>query len=996
MESRPITHWNFALSCVGQGMSDVSAEDSGQPNAGVGALGTDAFCFGPFKLYVAQRILTREGIPLHLGSRALDILITLVEHAGKVVSKNELMARVWPDVTVDEGALRVQVGVLRKTLGDGRSGARYMTTLTGQGYCFVAPVLSSSAMDLSPSSPQLNENGNLPSRLMRMVGRDDAVHEVLDQLLGQRFVTITGPGGIGKTTVAVSVGHRLLTEFDGAVRYFDLGPVHNSLLVPGVVASALGLAVQPDDPLRGIIAFLRDARMLVVFDSCEHVIDSMAELAEEIFEKAPLVHILATSRESLRVEGEHVYRLPCFDSPPDTEDVSSKQALRFPAVQLFVERAGASERRYVLSDADAPFVCKICRKLDGIALAIELAAGRVNACSVRETMELLDDRFDLLWEGRRTAPARHQTLSATLDWSYDLLTRDERLILRRLSVFAGFFSLEAGRAVVVGDGVEDAKVIKVIANLVAKSLVAGTESNRTKRYRLLDVTRIYAAGKLVESGDEDAVKRRHAIYYTRLLERASGESAPTGIEDAMPSSDHLGNVRAALEWSFLKERDDRIGVVLAAVSAWLFMDMSLLSECLRWSARAIGELDEGLRGTRYEIDLLSALGQCLMFTTGNSEETRLAFERGLRLAEANNDQRSALQLLSRLFIFSARIGDFEGGLEFARRGKIVAEEMADPAMIADAHTLLGIAHHHIGNTREAYTHLEAATSRPPTFGRNRASRAGVEHRNRAYMILAHTRWLQGFPDQAVSAAWKAVEEAAAFGDPVTHCIVLIWGSLLFLYVGDLGNADKCLENVIAHAERHSLRSFHATSLGVRGEVLTRRGNVEAGIEALQRALEVMHALRYEVLTPELSRALAEGLLLAGRYGDALTLMDDTITTVRRAGGEFNLPELLRVKAQALLSFARPDALEVEKLLLQSLEIARRQGALAWELRTATSLARMWLTQDRYGTAQELLAPIFGQFTEGFGTYDLEAARELLDKLRTTEATPVGVDHRSPK
>ncbi len=381
-------------------MSGVPGKRTQRENGiDAGATTDEVISFGPFRLHAAQRLIERKGTPLHLGGRALDILIALVEQASRVVSKNELMARVWPDATVDESSLRVHVAALRKALGDGEAGARYVTTLTGQGYCFVAPVSRSSepALPMTANSKS-GQVHNLPTRPTRMVGRDQTVQEISEQLKTERFVTIAGPGGIGKTTVAVSVGHELLAEFAGAAHFFDLGPLNDPVLVPGAVASTLGLLVQSADPIPGLIAFLRDKRMLLILDSCEHVIETAAALAERIFEGAPQAHILATSRESLRVEGEHVHRLSPLASPPDDAGLTAAQALDFPAVQLFVERAIAGGRRFELNDADAPVVGEICRRLDGMALAIELAAGRIDVYGVQETMALLNDRFKLLWD----------------------------------------------------------------------------------------------------------------------------------------------------------------------------------------------------------------------------------------------------------------------------------------------------------------------------------------------------------------------------------------------------------------------------------------------------------------------------------------------------------------------------------------------------------------------------------------------------------------------
>jgi len=333
--------------------------------------------FGPFKLFVEQRLLERSGVPLHLGGRALEILIVLVERANKVVSKEELLERVWPNVAVDEGSLRVQIAAIRKMLGEGEAGARYVTTLSGRGYCFVAPLSYAGPSQLAHPKHQIPEHPQgLPARLRRMVGRADAVYEISDLLMDKRFVTIAGTGGIGKTTVAVSVGHQLLEEFAGAVCFVDLGTLSDPLLVPGAVATMMGLPVRSDDATPGLINYLRDRRMLLILDSCEHVIGAAAALVESVYSAALRVHVLATSRESLRIEGEQVYRLSPLDSPPVGVELPADRILEFRAVQLFVERVRAGGRSFEFNDHYAGLVGEICRKLDGIALAIELAAGR--------------------------------------------------------------------------------------------------------------------------------------------------------------------------------------------------------------------------------------------------------------------------------------------------------------------------------------------------------------------------------------------------------------------------------------------------------------------------------------------------------------------------------------------------------------------------------------------------------------------------------------------
>ena len=404
--------------------------------------------FGPFRLFAAERQLKKGDEPFQLGGRALDTLIALVERAGEVVTQKELIARVWPDVTVEEANLRVHIASLRKALGDGREGARYIVTVPGRGYSFVAPVTRSTPQPSPSKQADVSDRPQrLPPKLTRMIGRDDTIRALSAQLMMYRFVSIVGAGGIGKTTVAISVAHTLLDGFDGAVFFVDLATLTDAKLVPTTVASALGFMMQTQDPLRSLLAFIGDRKILLVLDNCEHVIDSAATLAERVVGETPQTHVLTTSREALRVEGEHVHLLYALDCPPEEAGLTAAAALKYPAVQLFMERAAASGHDAVLSDIDAPIVATICRRLDGIALAIELAASRAGSLGIRGIAELLDNRFSLLWRGRRTALPRHQTLNAMLDWSYNLLSEHEKAVLGRLSVFLGDFTLEAACSV---------------------------------------------------------------------------------------------------------------------------------------------------------------------------------------------------------------------------------------------------------------------------------------------------------------------------------------------------------------------------------------------------------------------------------------------------------------------------------------------------------------------------------------------------------------------
>ena len=500
--------------------------------------------FGRFLLLPHRRELLADGRPVKLGGRAFDVLMALIQARGAVVSKNALMARVWPDRIVEENNLQWQISALRAALGD----RKVIRTVSGRGYQLTGeirllpespneparavPAVAKAEPDLPPT--------NLPEPISELVGRDDALDEVLSLTAAHRLVTLTGAGGIGKTRLALAAARRLLPQFADGVWLAECSPITDPGLVPVTVAAAIGL-----DLGGGVVTAQRVSqalagrRLVLVLDTCEHVIGAAAALAEAVLRAGGTLHLLATSREPLRAEGEWVYPVPPLAVPAeDAEDADDP--LRYGGVRLFVERFGAVEPHFAPDRRSAAMIAAICRQLDGIPLAIELAAARAIVLGVEEVAAHLDDRFRILTGGRRTALPRHQTLRATLDWSYELLSEPERVILRRLAVFAGAFSLEAVRAVIASPEIAPAEIVDGIANLVAKSLVTVTAGATVARHRLLDTTRAYALGKLAESGEREWLARRHAEYYRDLFARAE-------IEKATPSKAAAPKANAAVK-----------------------------------------------------------------------------------------------------------------------------------------------------------------------------------------------------------------------------------------------------------------------------------------------------------------------------------------------------------------------------------------------------------------------------------------------------------------
>ncbi len=479
-----------------------------------------SFIFGPFRLVPAERLLLRNNKPIAIGSRALDILVALVDRAGDVVAHRTLLEAAWPDLVVENANLRVHIGNLRKLLSDDQNGARYIANVPGRGYSFVAPLTEATEDILSSRAqpdgvaPRISTSG--------MIGRDADICAIVDRLRAQRFVSVVGPGGIGKTTTALAAA-RTMNGIDAL--FIDLTVTSNDSLVLSAVASALGVTTGAIDPVPMIVSQLSSRPTLLILDNCEHVITAAAELAERLFIGTPGLYLLVTSREALRVTGEQIYWLPPLEAPPEGTPLLPDDLQRWPALALFVDRACSGGHAGALSAVDITTAAAICRRLDGLPLAIELVGSRVGAYGFAGTAELLDNRFRLVWQGRRSALPRHRTLEAMLDWSFNLLDARDRLVMARLSVFTGPFTLEAAQAIAVDDEITADDIACTVASLTDRSLIVTCAGDTHGRFRLLETTRAYAATKLAASSEGPSVARRHVEYVLRLLEGADVEGA---------------------------------------------------------------------------------------------------------------------------------------------------------------------------------------------------------------------------------------------------------------------------------------------------------------------------------------------------------------------------------------------------------------------------------------------------------------------------------------
>jgi predicted ATPase/DNA-binding winged helix-turn-helix (wHTH) protein len=921
--------------------------------------------FGEFELAPVARILWRRGEHVRLGSRALDILIALASRPGQIVSKDDLTQLVWRGAFVDETALRVGVSAARKALGLG--GDRYIATVPGRGYCFVLDVETTAATPEPPHLRQLKPHG-LPGQIARVVGRDEVIATVAAEGTRCRLLSLVGPGGIGKTTVAVAVADRLRAAFD-AVAFVDLAPIENGTQdqMSAAAAAALGLDLRlQKDPVDEISMAVEGRRVLIVLDNCEHLVELAAAFVEALLSRASGVTILATSRERLRAAGEWVHQLSPLEVPPESPTLSTEEVRSYPAVELFEERAAFALGGYRISDADAPYVAEICRRLDGIALAIELAAGRLTGLGVQGLANSLEDCFSILTRGRRTALPRHQTLRATLDWSYQLLSPEDQAALRCLSVFNGSFTLEDA-AFVMDPLIRFGEANDHLTSLLDKSLVVARSEQGTFRYRLLDTTRAYSQDKLEESGGANPQRRRHAQRVLQVCRAATpDEEGQSSLRQA------TADIRAALEWSLVRGGDLTLGVDLASAATPVFLRLSLLREHKKYLDLALGHISAGAHTTpireaalQSEMALRTAIALALYYTEGSEMASEDHLQKARVIAQETGDATHELKVLWMLYGIAGNSGNYRKELAYAEMYNATASASVDAMAEFRRHRILGRSLADLGRLAPAREHLELAlrTSRAsmPQLALNAYE---IDDWIAAKATLARVLWLQGFPDDAKKEADQCIAEALEVGHEQSTCWAIAFHICpVAIWRGDFGRAET-LVNLLLERSQIVFEHYHDWGLHYRQFL--------GGARCAGRVDAVRHS-NVKAKIP------AQADLFA--TFDGASVGPDTLSRAQADNDIWCAPELLRVSAYRLVSGGDKMADgEAEAMLLHSFELAQRQDAKAWELRAATSLALLYLRSFRNREARAVLEPTLRQFKQGHDTRDFQAAISVRSAL----------------
>lgn len=859
---------------------------------------------GPLQVFLEKREIQANGQPVRIGSRAFDILELLILANGALVSKDAIMQRVWPRTVVEENNLQVHIAALRKALADHRD---LIVTVPGRGYRLAVRRHDDAPVPRDEAPPALR----LAAAASVLIGRERTIAEVIAALDAARVVTLVGAGGIGKTRVAVEVAQQVAARFADGIAFVPLAAVSDPRFVPDAIAAALGIAEPTGTAtLETVAAHLAERRMLLVFDNCEHVIDAVAQVADALADAHPDLRILATSREALRIRGEWLRPVPPLNVPGD--DDCGDAILATSAVQLFVARARSADQGFPLDPRSLLLIAAICRRLDGLPLAIELAAARAALLGVEVLATHLDDHFRLLTGGFRTALPRHQTLQAMYDWSYRLLGDHERMLLRWLGVFRDSFSLEAVEDVVEGKGLSETDILDAIAGLVSKSLLIREDAHGAPRYRLLATTRAYALQQLENNGECKAAALAHARFFQALFAQA-----PAGRFDARSAAwldavrHELGNLRAALDWAFSPAGDKAVGIALAAVAVPCLFDLALVDECCERARVALdATLDPDIApvsgATR--MPLLAAFALALAYTAGPTQAVQAAWSEVHALAVAAGDAEYELRALWGRWSASQQAGHARDALRWARRLRARAQALDHASAQMLALHAEATALHYEGAHEAAHRRFQQMLS-VCAYGERRWHAAGLhpEHGIVAQAMFARVQWALGAPDEALGLATQAFDLACDYAPETVIGAVLAEGLIpVALLTGAFDVAERGIAALRACASRAGFSVWLACCECYDEYLKSATAAGAAWAPRFRAALDALSDTGYGAVQTFLLAQYARCLAADGRAGEAKAALEAALQRCDETGERWFVAELERLGG-TLAGIERPAA-----------------------------------------------------------------------------------------
>jgi len=893
--------------------------------------------FGAFELFPRRQLLVHAGTPVTIGSRAVAILTHLVEHAGSLISQDALLAAAWPNLFVHPGNLKVNVAGLRRVLTAHDPRQDYIVSIPGRGYRFVAPVRrETSARTVYISAVRCTA---LPAAIP-LVGQSAAIDAICAALETRGFVTVTGTGGVGKTALALSAANRVAARFADGACFVDLAAVADERHLAATISAEFGVRSDSDDLLGAVIHALRDQRRLLILDNCEHLLPAIAAAAERLAAALPAVTILATSREPLRLGREHVFRLAPLSYPSDAGGIlPAEDPLGFAAVELFSRRAWEATG-IAVAPAGLVTVATICQRLDGIPLALELAAARWAAHAPAELLGLLEDRFDLPGQTDDARPARQRTLRATLAWSYGLLRPQEAAVFVALAIFGGPFTIKDALALVQATEVAPVEALECIASLIGKSLLAPDGREHGRGFRFLESTRAFASELLHADPRCRHIQHRHAEHVIWSLEQAWAlqHAAP---EDERAEMKRWGvDLRRALDWAFGATGSIPIGVNLVVAAIPLWERLSLIEESIVYLTMAIAHChDGGSENLEAEIRLQTALATALFHARGPTPSLDAALRRAMTLGERLDEPDHLMDALWGSAVCALHAGSPSLTVDLLRRFDTLGRSLADPSMLPDGDRLLAAAEMYLGRLASAAERLERVLSaRDRVGGLSRRLMFQLHRRPAAGATRALVQWLMGDRIGAAQRAERTVQEAAATGHPVSLCNAIIQHALLIaLFDERLDDAQRYLVLLREQFADGGLRWWAQIARCPEAALAMRRGE-PCGLERLQSAIVDVTKSGTGLRIPAYLGILAEGLAKRDRLAEADGTIADALARAAAQQELWIVPELLRIQAD--LRARQGHAARAEQILETAVAIADDMGALSWRAGALADLARL--------------------------------------------------------
>jgi predicted ATPase/DNA-binding CsgD family transcriptional regulator len=784
---------------------------------------------------------------------------------------------------------------------------------------------------------------NLPVELTSFIGRERELAEVKHLVSTSRLVTLTGAGGCGKTRLALRVAAEAADRFEDGVWWIELAVWIDPALLPQAVLQALGLPESPSrTPLDLITEYFQAKHSLLVLDNCEHIIDACARLVSHLLQSCPQVRLIVTSREALNIDGELAWIVPSLQIPNIQSRSPISDLDKYDAVQLFVARASTLVPDFALTEQNADAVMKICQRLDGMPLAIELAAARIKVLRVEQIAERLDNTLQLLTQGRRSAPSRHQTLRATMDWSYNLLSEAEKKLFQRLAVFTGGFTLEAAEGICVGDGVEPGDILELVASLLNKSMLISVEwkaksqdlSEGALRYRFLEPIRQYALEKLVEAGQEASIRDRHLSYFHDWLQTTETKFYTTEQLMQLANIDReLDNIRAALQWALKTQPLTAMRIVSSFMLIGFWNVRGYTTEGRRWAEQALKQTETDLTPETLGVRARALTGVAyLTMTQGDNQSASHLVAEAIPILRAQNDE---LGLARALFVQSAALA-FLGQSSLARAAAEESREIGfrldDPFTLAVSLPIMAAALFRVGEIATAQRFMQEALANSSRLG--------------SPLPLALSRWTAGmvaYSQGNLKAARQAMEESLAFVQQVgdKHRINMVASDLAHILrqMGDMHEAEKLYVEAIYGWRDYGQPGAIARCLECLAFIAIAEKRDQQAARWLGAAEMIREASHAEMIRPEQEEYQHEVTILRGR-------MHPNEFTISWSEGQ-TLPlqkvivevEQLRARPQVRIqdpNTLTPRELDVLRLLVQGLSDAQIAEKLVVSRRTVTT------------------------------------------------------------